>query len=53
MTTLFQSVSLDPSPTVDAYKSGVDETLIRAKLELSVKDLERIAELEMIATLKK
>jgi hypothetical protein len=28
-------VSLDPSPTIDAYKAGVDRTLLRENLKLT------------------
>ncbi len=32
------TVSLDPSPTVEAYKKDVDRTLLRENLKLSTAD---------------
>lgn len=32
---LFESVSLEPSAVIDAYKAGVDRTLLRENLRLS------------------
>jgi hypothetical protein len=34
----FQSISLEPSPVVEAYKVDVDRTLIRENLKLSPDD---------------
>lgn len=31
----FETVSLEPSPTIDAYKSGIDRTLLRENLRLT------------------
>ena len=42
------SVSLDPSPVIEAYKKDVDRTLIRENLKLSVE--ERVK--KMIAALR-
>jgi hypothetical protein len=42
------SVSLDPSPTIDAYKAHVDRTLLRENLKLTT--AERVA--KMIAVLR-
>jgi hypothetical protein len=42
------SVSLDPSPVVEAYKGGVDRTLLRENLALSTE--ERL--LKMISVLR-
>jgi hypothetical protein len=41
-------VSLDPSPVIDAYKDGVDRTLLRENLRLTTS--ERVA--KMIAALR-
>lgn len=30
-----QSISLEPSPVIEAYKNGVDRTLIRENLKLT------------------
>ena len=35
---LLASVSLDPSPVIEAYKKDVDRTLIRENLRLSVEE---------------
>jgi len=32
---LLESVSLEPSPTIDAYKAGIDRTLLRENLRLT------------------
>ena len=32
---LLETVSLDPSPTIDAYKSGIDRTILRENLKLT------------------
>ena len=32
---LLESVSLEPSPAVEAYKSGIDRTLLRENLRLT------------------
>lgn len=32
---LLETVSLDPSPTIDAYKAGVDRTILRENLKLT------------------
>ncbi len=32
---LFESVSLEPNPTIEAYKVGVDRTLILENLKLT------------------
>lgn len=45
---LLESVSLDPSPEIDAYKSGIDRTLLRENLRLT--PAERV--LRMIAALR-
>ncbi len=37
------SVSLDPSPVIDAYKNGVDRTLLRENLKLTT--AERVAKM--------
>jgi hypothetical protein len=41
-------VSLDPSPTIEAYKAGVDRTLLRENLKLT--PAERVE--KMIAALR-
>jgi hypothetical protein len=41
-------VSMDPSPTIDAYKPGVDRTLLRENLKLT--PAERVE--KMIAALR-
>jgi hypothetical protein len=43
-----ESISLEPSPVVEAYKDGVDRTLIRENLKLSPD--ERLA--KMISVLR-
>jgi hypothetical protein len=35
---LFETVSLDPVPIIEAYKRDVDRTLIRENLKLSVEE---------------
>lgn len=45
---LLDSISLEPTPAVDAYKSGIDRTLLRENLLLSTN--ERIE--KMLATLR-
>lgn len=40
---LFETVSLDPVPIIEAYKRDVDRTLIRENLKLSVE--ERVAKM--------
>lgn len=42
------AVSMDPSPTIDAYKDGVDRTILRENLRLT--PAERVD--KMIAALK-
>jgi hypothetical protein len=42
-------VSLDPSPEIDAYKAGVDRTLLRENLRLST--AERVARMIAAAQL--
>jgi hypothetical protein len=42
------SVSLDPNPVIDAYKDGVDRTLLRENLKLTTS--ERVA--KMISALR-
>jgi hypothetical protein len=32
---LFESISLEPSPAIEAYKDGIDRTLIRENLRLT------------------
>jgi len=32
---LLESVSLEPCPAIDAYKSGIDRTLLRENLRLT------------------
>ena len=32
---LFESVSLEPTPAVEAYKEGIDRTLLRENLRLT------------------
>jgi hypothetical protein len=44
----FLSVSLDPNPTIDAYKKDVDRTLLRENLKLT--ETERVR--KMIAALR-
>ncbi len=46
--TTLLSVSLDPSPVIDAYKDGVDRTLLRENLKLTTS--ERVA--KMISALR-
>jgi hypothetical protein len=38
---LFESVSLDPNPVIDAYKKDVDRTLIRENLRLTTEERAR------------
>lgn len=45
---LLESVSLEPSPAIDAYKSGIDRTLLRENLRLT--PAERVD--KMIAALR-
>lgn len=42
------SISLEPSPTIDAYKGGIDRTLLRENLRLT--PAERVE--KMIAALR-
>ena len=45
---LLESISLSPSPTIDAYKDGIDRTLLRENLKLT--PTERVE--RMIAALR-
>ena len=45
---LLDSVSLEPSPAIDAYKDGIDRTLLRENLRLT--PAERVE--KMIAALR-
>lgn len=44
----FLSVSLDPNPAIEAYKQGVDRTLLRENLRLTTTERVR----KMIAALR-
>jgi hypothetical protein len=44
----FLSVSLDPNPTIEAYKRDVDRTLLRENLRLSTTERVR----KMVAALR-
>jgi hypothetical protein len=45
---LLESISLEPSPTIEAYKGGIDRTLLREHLRLT--PAERVE--KMIAALR-
>ena len=45
---LLESISLEPSPSIEAYKSGIDRTLLRENLRLT--PTERVE--RMIAALR-
>ena len=45
---LFESISLEPSPSIEAYKGGIDRTLLRENLRLTA--TERVE--RMIAALR-
>jgi hypothetical protein len=45
---VFDSISLEPSPVIDAYKDGIDRTLLRENLRLTC--AERVE--KMIAALR-
>ncbi len=45
---MLASISLEPSPTIDAYKGGIDRTLLRENLRLT--PAERVE--KMIAALR-
>jgi len=46
--TLLDSISLEPTPAVEAYKAGIDRTLLRENLKLTA--AERVD--KMIAALR-
>ena len=46
----FMTVSLDPTPAIEAYKKDVDRTLIRENLKLTVQQrFERLMDLQRFA----